>query len=57
MIATLCTGITRADKYEERSEHVGACSEGKGTSLWRGSQTSFTLRPPPLPWVRHVDIR
>ena len=22
MIATLCTGITRADKYEERSEHA-----------------------------------
>ena len=57
MIATLCTGITRADKYEERSEHVGACSEEKKTSRWRGLVSSFTLRPLPLPGVRHVDIR
>ncbi|KIH85848.1 hypothetical protein UCMB321_0215 [Pseudomonas batumici] len=58
MTATLCTGITRADKYGEWSEHVGgACSEEKKTSLWRGRVSSFTLRPSPLPWVRHVDIR
>ncbi|MNZ59398.1 hypothetical protein D3C78_774360 [compost metagenome] len=57
VVATLGTGITRADEYEERSEHVGACSDERGTSLWRGLNSSFTLRPPPLPWVRHVDIR
>ncbi|AZF09832.1 hypothetical protein C4J93_1620 [Pseudomonas sp. R2-37-08W] len=57
MIATLCTGVTRANKYEERSEHVGACSEEKKTSRWRGLVSSFTLRPLPLPGVRHVDIR
>ncbi len=27
MIAAFCTGITRANKYKKRSEHVGACSE------------------------------
>ncbi|MNE12503.1 hypothetical protein D3C80_1053040 [compost metagenome] len=57
VIATFGTGVTRTDKYEERSEHVGACSDERGTSLWRGLNSSFTLRPPPLPWVRHVDIR
>ncbi|MNO82713.1 hypothetical protein D3C76_739960 [compost metagenome] len=57
VVTTLGTGVTRTDVYEERSEHVGACSEERGTSLWRGLNSSFTLRPPPLPWVRHVDIR
>lgn len=36
MITAFGTGVTRADKNEERSEHVGACSGGKKNVLVAG---------------------
>ena len=43
VVATLGPRVARADKYEQRSEHVGADSREKETSLWRGLASSLTL--------------